>query len=143
MLIKIIITTIGIWLITLAICVWLKFFEVEGKIEDLTQKMQMGDEKLSSKIRTICSSQEVIPHYNIIEDSCKIYKPDNSLLCVCDNELTFLDILCQISRKSLTGYYVVKNDIKYIIKSDGRVDTKDKAPLFTKYDDYTKELVGF
>ncbi len=89
--------------IILALWVWWKFLEVDGNIEELKQAMQMGDERLSRKIRTICASTEVTPNFNIIEDVCKIYKPDDILLCICDNELTFLDILCQIGRKRLTG----------------------------------------
>ena len=130
-------------IIILALWVWWEFLGVSWKIEDLKQTMQMGDERLSRKIRTICASPEVIPNFNIIEDVCKIYNPDDSLLCMCDNELTFLDILCQISRKRLTGYYVIKDGIKYSIQYDGRVDTKDKPPLYTKYDDYAKELANF
>lgn len=85
----------------------------------------------------------VVPHYNISEEPCSIYQPNGEHLCECGNELMFLDILCQIARSHYEGYYVIKNSIKYKINSDGKVDTKDKPPLFTKYDEYMKELMGF
>lgn len=143
MIAELIIALIGVILTLFVIWIWWKFFDVNCQIETLNETIQKNNEDISGKIRNICPPQEVIPHYNIIEEHCKVYKPDDSLLCVCDNELTLLDIQCQIARKKLEGYYVIKDGIIYKIFSDGRLDTKGKQPPFTKYDDYMKELMGF
>lgn len=81
--------------------------------------------------------------HKITEEPCKIYNPQGNLICDCDNELTFLDILCQIKKVQCEGYYVIKNDLKYKINADGTVDTKAKPQLFTKYEKYLKELMDF
>lgn len=86
---------------------------------------------------------EVVPHPYIDEGSCKVYKPNGSYLCTCTSEIMFLNILVQIARNNLEGYFAVKNDVVYKINSNGKVDTCGKPALFNMYDKYMKFLMNF
>lgn len=86
---------------------------------------------------------DVVPHPYINEGSCKVYKPDGSFLCICYSELMFMDILWQIKKNRLEGYYAVKNNITYKINSNGFVENENNPRIFTKYEFYMKELMGF
>lgn len=136
------IAVIGIFLIMLGIYVWLRFFDIQEQLEILKETQREKYDLIQNKINKITFQDKVIPH-KISEESCRIYNSEGNPICYCDNELTFLDILCQIARNKYEGYFVVKNDLAYKINTDGRIDTKDKPPLFTKYDEYMKELMGF
>lgn len=64
---------------------------------------------------------EVIP--KIFEDKyCDVYKPNGELLIHTNNMLTFTDIRVQIKQKQLNGYYIVFENKRYEIKSNGRIE---------------------
>ena len=88
-------------------------------------------------------NEEIIPNLHIDEGTCNIYKPDGSFLCTCCSELMFMDILWQIKKNQLEGYYAIKDNLIYKINPDGFVEAKNNPPLFTKYEFYMKELMGF
>ncbi len=136
------ISIIGIFLIMLGIYVWLRFFDIQEQLESIKESQWGKYNLIQNKTNKITFPDKVIPH-KISEESCKIYNPEGNPICYCDNELTFLDILCQIARNKYEGYFAIKKDLVYKINTDGRIDTKDKPPLFTKYDEYMKELMGF
>lgn len=86
--------------------------------------------------------REVTPHY-IIENSYKLYNPNDELIVETANMLTFNDILLQIRKKRLCGYYVIDTDgTKLNINEDGVVCGKN-CHLFPIYDKQLRELCGF
>ena len=88
-------------------------------------------------------NEEITPNLHIVESIVKVYTPKGELLCVVDNELSFLDILCQIKNLQLEGYYAVKNEELYPITKSGFVITNGLPSLFSKYEEYMKELMDF
>lgn len=86
--------------------------------------------------------REVTPH-NIVEEEYKIYNSKDELI-VCTNSMyTFNDILIQIMKKQLNGYYVIKNDgTKHNIDDDGHVHGNE-FHYYPIFDEQLRELCGF
>ena len=57
----------------------------------------------------------------IIEAKCELYDPNNNLIGIIDNNLTFTDVRCQINQQKISGYYVKWNDEILEIDSNGRM----------------------
>lgn len=78
---------------------------------------------------------------NLQNPPVKIYNPDGTLLCETNNELIFNDIRIQIKNQRLNGYYLVFEDKKYEINSDGELMNWPKN-LFSIGTDQLNYLFG-
>ena len=113
------------------------------EVIDFINKEFKDGENIPDKFFEDYIMEEVVPHPYIDEGSCKVYKANGDFLCNCTSGLMFLDILCQIARNRLDGYFAVKNDIVYKISNNGQVDTLGKPQLFSMYDKYMEFLLDF
>ncbi len=66
------------------------------------------------------TDNEIIPHI-IKENKVTVYKPDGKKLITTDNVLIFNDIRLQIKQKGLSGYYIIFEDKKYEINTNGMI----------------------
>lgn len=86
-------------------------------------------------------------HYNITDFELFLYSPENQFLGVLRYESDVLDILLQIRRNKLEGYYIIDSadGEKYIIEHDGRVScASGGANMFrSRNEDLLTEFVGF
>lgn len=80
----------------------------------------------SSMYITPISNEDIIPH-DIKNFEISIHYPNDELLIYTDNTLVFNDIRLQIKNKKLTGFYVIFNDKKYEINSDGTINNWPKG----------------
>lgn len=76
---------------------------------------------------------------DIQEDEISIYTPDGKCLVVTRNMLCVNDVLLQIRKQNLEGYYVEAKGIRYNITKHGRI----KGPIDSIYANQLKELMGF
>lgn len=116
----------------MVITFFLRTFAVEIKCEnDMDSKVNLNEE-YSVEIK----KEFVELGGNVLY----LYDSSKKFIGVLTTELQLLDVLVQVARNSLTGYYVkVNNERKIEILPDGRLT--ENIP--SVYDDMLKELVGF
>lgn len=69
----------------------------------------------------------------------RLYSPNNRLVGDIYTELQLMDVLLQIKRNNLSGYYIIINDEERLeIANTGRI----KGSIDTLYCDMLKELMG-
>lgn len=94
-----------------------------------------------SHVDVIENISQVTPHV-IYENTVSVHEPNGELIAETNNILIINDMLIQIRRKRLNGYYIMSSEnVRYDIDEDGRIiGGKD---LFNVYDEQLKELCGF
>lgn len=70
----------------------------------------------------------------IPEAKVELYSPDNELIGVIDNEVSFLDVRVQIHNQQLKGYYIVFNGIRCGIDRNGELDVYPEGLYDTRSD---------
>ena len=87
-----------------------------------------------------CGDDEIFVKY-IKDDIVDVYRPNGELLVSTDNILIFNEILVQINKKSINGYYIVFHGKRYEIDKFG--DIANCPGLFGQIDRQMKILMGF
>lgn len=77
----------------------------------------------------------------IKEDHVPLYSPEDKLIGIIENELAFNDVRIQIIKNKLSGYYITYKGQKYLIGTNGELDTWPDD-LYTTYTDQLSKILG-
>lgn len=87
-------------------------------------------------------SDDYVFVHDIEENFCEIFSPDNKLIVKTNNVYCVNDIMIQIRKKKLEGYYVMFNGYKLEITNYGRIKNPPKG-FFEIYAKQLRKLLGF
>ena len=55
----------------------------------------------------------------MVESECSLFDGIHNFIGIIHSELQLLDVLCQVKRKKLSGFYILQHGKKFEIGSDG------------------------
>lgn len=86
--------------------------------------------------------RKVVIHNRINQDQVPLYNPKGQLVGIIKNDLALNDVLLQIKRNKLRGYYIVWEGKDYLISETGRIPYFPNN-LFATQEEQLSELMGF